>query len=390
MSADDVRAMESAADARGIRLIGHTDLNGHGDAMQVNLKDGYAFVGHMGATRVGTSIVDARDPRAPQVVKQIDTPPGTHSHKVQIVGDILVVNYERNLREFESPTWGAGLKVFDVATPTDPREIGFFSTPGRGVHRMTYWEDPFVIMSASVAGYNDQIVLIADLTDPAHPVEAGRWGLPGMEGPGTGEMWRGHGDRVSFHHAIIRGDRAYCGFRDAGLVILDISSIASPQLVAHLDFGAESKTTHTAFPVPGRDLLVVTDESTSDNCKEIPRHVRMVDISTETAPKVVSRFPVPQGDFCTRGGRFGPHNVHEMPPGSFQSSEIVHLTYFNAGLRILDISDPASPTEVAHYIPPAPPGQPAIQFNDVLVTNDGLIYVTDRINGGLYILESDI
>jgi len=38
-------------------------------------------------------------------------------------------------------------------------------------------------------------------------------------------------------------------------------------------------------------------------------------------------------------------------------------------------------------VPEAPPGRSSIQFNDVLVAADGLVYVTDRFTGGLYILE---
>lgn len=374
-------------ESKGIRLVGQCDLAGSGDAMHVNLKDGFAFVGHMGDGRVGTSVVDVRDPSRPVVVNQLRTPPGTHSHKVQVVGDVLLVNYEKNLREPDATTWSAGLKVFDVSDPTAPRELSFYPTPGKGVHRMTYWEDPYVVMSASDDGYTDQFFVALDLSDPSRPVEAGRWWFPGMHAAGGEEPGWDPSARVAFHHAIIRGDRAYCGFWDAGLVILDVSDMTRPDLVAHLPLGADSRCTHSTVPVPGRDLLVVTDESTSDDCAEIQRHVRVVDISDERAPRVLSRFPVPEGDFCTRGGRFGPHNVHEMRPGTYQSSDTIFLTYFNAGLRVVDISDPARPYETAYFVPEAPPGRPAIQLNDVLVGPDGLIYATDRFTGGLYILE---
>ena len=112
-----------------------------------------------------------------------------------------------------------------------------------------------------------------------------------------------------------------------------------------------------------------------------------MDISDETRPKEVSLFPVPAGDYCQRGLRFGPHNLHENRPGTFSSDRIVFATYFNAGLRVYDTSDPRSPREIACYVPEAPAGQRAIQFNDVLVGMDGLIFVTDRLRGGLYILR---
>ena len=133
------------ADARGIALVGQHDLGGHGDAMHVNVHRGYAYVGHMGADRVGTSILDVRDPRRPELVHQLGTPPGTHSHKVQVVDDLLLVNYERNPREVgTAESWEAGLKVFDIADPTSPREIAYYRMPGKGVHRMTYVEPPYV------------------------------------------------------------------------------------------------------------------------------------------------------------------------------------------------------------------------------------------------------
>ena len=96
---------------------------------------------------------------------------------------------------------------------------------------------------------------------------------------------------------------------------------------------------------------------------------------------------MPQGDYCSRGLRFGPHNLHENRPGTFQSDRIVFVTYFNAGLRVCDTSDPARVVEIASYVPDAPSGQPAIQLNDLLVDRDENIFVTDRVRGGLYILK---
>jgi sugar lactone lactonase YvrE len=79
-----------------------------------------------------------------------------------------------------------------------------------------------------------------------------------------------------------------------------------------------------------------------------------------------------------------------MRPGSFQSSRTIHATYFNAGLRVYDITDASAPTEIACFVPPPAPGSAAIQFNDLTVTADGLIYATDRAGGGLYIIEPEI
>jgi len=87
--------------------------------------------------------------------------------------------------------------------------------------------------------------------------------------------------------------------------------------------------------------------------------------------------------------RFGAHNLHENQPGSYNSERIVFATYFSAGVRVYDLADPGHPVEVAHWIPEPPPGQPVPQINDLFVDSGGLVWVTDRIAGGLYVLEPE-
>jgi hypothetical protein len=355
--------------------------------MHVNLKDGHAFVAHMGDR--GTSIVDVRDPRSPRLIGRLPAPtPNTHGHKVQIVGDVLLVNRER-IPGTQGP-WTAGMDIYDVSRVQAPRHIGSWSCGGKGVHRMTYWQYPLAYVTAGDDGFSDQFLVILDLSDPTSPREVGRWWLPGMH-LAAGEEPTWPADRsVKLHHAIVRDDRAFCAWWDEGLVILDVADASAPRLLGRLRFGDDvSRHTHTTCPLPGRDLLVVTEERIVAGCDGIAPNVRLVDIGAIEAPQTVSTFPVPEGDFCSRGGRFGPHNVHEPRPGSLADGRTVYLTYFSAGLRVYDVTDAFMPTEIAYYVPDPPTGQPVIQFNDVLVADEGLIYATDRVAGGLYILELD-
>ena len=65
---------------------------------------------------------------------------------------------------------------------------------------------------------------------------------------------------------------------------------------------------------------------------------------------------------------------------------IVHAVWFGGGLRIIDVADPASPSEIGYFIPEPTAGRPAPQSNDVALDARGLIYVIDR-HVGFDILE---
>ncbi len=78
-----------------------------------------------------------------------------------------------------------------------------------------------------------------------------------------------------------------------------------------------------------------------------------------------------------RAGRFGAHQPHEY----VGPDNLVYAAWFSGGLRVIDISNPYRPEEVAHYVPKPAPGFRSAQTNDLFVATDGLIYLIDRNNG---------
>ena len=66
----------------------------------------------------------------------------------------------------------------------------------------------------------------------------------------------------------------------------------------------------------------------------------------------MSNFDVVEasGDFCARGGRFGAHASNESFTPIYYR-RMIFVTYFNAGVRAVDIRDPYRPKEVGYYIP---------------------------------------
>jgi len=370
-------------DISGFSQVGHSGLGGYGDGMQVMRQGDALLVGHFGPSGMGTSILDVSDPAEPGLVGQMPAPEGAHTHKVQIADDLLLVNHEafRGGRPER-----VGMAVFDLSDPFDPVEIGFWDSGGTGVHRIVYEGGRYAYVSATPPGFSTRIWVVIDVADPERPVERARWWWPGM-GDDETRSWPETESR-SVHHAMVSGNRAYLGLWDSGMVILDIEDLEDIGVVSHLNW-EEGGSTHTCLPLAGRSLVAVTDEAITEGCDGPAHMVRLVDISDESSPEVASICPVPDGDFCDRGLRFGAHCLHENRPGSYRSNELIFVTYFNAGLRVYDVADAGSPRDIAHWIPECPAGQEAAQVNDVWVGEDHMVYVTDRVNGGVYILAPE-
>jgi hypothetical protein len=151
-----------------------------------------------------------------------------------------------------------------------------------------------------------------------------------------------------------------------------------------------------------RDFLVVVSESTQNECHEDYHMMYILDITDERKPYGVSSFSVPEqsGNFCSRGGRFGTHSSNE-DMGPIYYKRMVFIAWFNAGVRAIDIRDPYAPREAGYYIPAINKNTAtrcvkvdgvdrckiAIQTNNVEVDDRGYIYIVDRANTGMHILE---
>jgi hypothetical protein len=400
--------------AYNIALLGHTDQGERGDGVQVMVHDGHAYVGHMFSR--GVTVLDVRDPRDPHAVAYLPAPPGTWNLHVQVADGLLLVidavdlfaaeafadesaYYGRSvgevLAEHPPAEYTAGMRVYDLADPAAPREIGRLTVDGFGLHRIWYVGGRWAYASALLRGFSDYVLITIDMADPARPSIAGTWWLPGMNlDQGERPSWPSE-HRYALHHAIVVRDLAYGSWRDGGLTIHDVSDPRDPKLLVHRNwcppFGGG---THTALPLPGRDLLIVADEGIADNCADQVKYTWVFDVRVPANPVSISTFPTPsETDYCAKGGHFGPHNLHENRPGSFVSDRLVFATYQNAGVRVFDLADPFAPREVGAFVPPAParmfdtrPNRAqVIQTCDVFVDANGVMYVTDY-NAGLYTL----
>ncbi|MCX7298263.1 MAG: hypothetical protein NTU64_15650 [Hyphomicrobiales bacterium] len=403
----------AGASAKNVSLLSRCDQGGRLDGVQVIVHKGHAFIGHMFAD--GFSVVDVRDPRQPKTVAFVAAPKNTRSHHLQIHGDLLMaVNgpniwamqqyasqadyYAKSLADsltIDKP-FGAGVRVFDISNPAAPREISYLGMPGLGAHRIWWVGGRYAYASVHLEGFIDHVLAFIDMADLAKPALVGHWWLPGMWRAGGETPPASFGKRTALHHMITAGNIGYAAWRDGGYTIHDLSDPVKPKLLSHHNYSPPfGGGAHTPLPLPGRNLLILGDEATTSSCANGLAYTWVIDVRAPDNPVSIATLPTPdEDDFCAKGAKFGPHNMHENRPGSFVSEELIFATYHNAGLRIYDVRDAFQPKQVGYFVPPPPETivdqrpNPAkvIQSCDVFVDPNGVMYLTDT-NAGLYILQ---
>ena len=438
-----------------LRLVGQNDLQARSAYQPIVHAYGarrILFVGHHAGEALnpatglieknGLSIVDVTDPARPTYLKHFP-PTGAEAsgtQHVQVCDGSAVPNGD-DAKVYAIRTNGnLSYEVLDVTDPAAPQfvttiaETGVSSRPesergNRETHKFQ-WDcaTGIAYMNGTATGWRVTRVLQAfDLGDPTAPKHIRDFGLAGYEPTSPDPM--PEPQVAGLHQPFVVGNRLYLGYNSGEEGVLQIvdrerfmsggaeptaANLRAPQ-IARVDLPSYWGV-HTAKPIYDftiadyadnseartRDLLLVSSEAGTFRCQE-PRDVMLIfDITEEEHPVAISTFQVPEepGDFCHRGGRFGPHSFADAYHPAFDEKLVV-LAYFNAGVRVVDIRNPFVPKEVARFIPEVTENTTescieidatrhcdrAIQTNNVNLDDRGYIYALDRASTGLHVLE---
>lgn len=365
-----------------LELVGQAQ--GEGGEWQLTWFNDCAYYGTYNNPRqahLGTVVIDASNPASPQVTTYLT------ERATLDPWESLKVNEPRKLL---GATKGPG---FGPTQPTD-RQFAFYDISSDCKHP----------------------ALLSDIDVPGHTGHAGDWAPDGMTYYGTGAGGTGftamdvsdpaHPKLIghfaeemdSTHDISISNDgkRAYLtrwgnfvpfGLPGPnGLVILDTSGIQArdagfPPRVVGQFYWEDGGTAQQTIPVTfkGKPHIIFTDEcgygplpSPADSRFEACRRgisphgfARIIDISDETNPKLVSKLMLEVNDpancdkflsdFPTDTSaldNYG-YSSHYCTPDTKTDPKILACGYWGAGLRVFDIRDPYKPREIAYYKPPA-------------------------------------
>ncbi len=265
-------------------------------------------------------------------------------------------------------TLNTGLRIIDVTNPRNPLLAGVWIASGQcwGID---------VVGSYAYVGDGGSLKIV-NIANPSSPIIVGS---------------------VTFSTSTVTGIKvlgnyAYIGQSSGWFQIVNITNPLNPLLVGNLNVGAE--ISHVT--VDGQFAYITT----------LGNQLKVVNVVNPSVPSVVSQtsFPDPlprsvfvQGNYAyvadnSAGLRILDisNNLSEIgffdTPGWALNVEIIgNLAYIadyaGGGIRIVDVSNPASPEQIGYYL---------THNNTHRITVDGnIIYAADAISGlGIYIFET--
>ena len=380
-----------AAEQRNMRLVGMDDLQARSayqpviHYQQSGQQNGrwIASVGHHGGKRMnpltgqvelnGTSIVDVTDPKQPRYLHHIPGADGEAeaggAAMVRVCDGKMLPSGAREKTYLLRTLGNLAHEVWDVTDPARPARLVTVLDGLKSTHK-NWWECDtgiaYLVSDGAPGGWRtNRMTKIYDLSDPAKPRFIRDFGLVGQEPGSTGTAPEG------VHGPIAWKNRVYFAYGTGAKGVLQIVDrekllVGNPQAAARFAPTPENLLYpqigrldmspawggHTSFPVLGvpvphwapsvpgrtRDFVLLVSESLRNECQEIRQLSFMVDVTTERIPYSVATFEVPDatGDFCRRGGRFGPHSSNESFTPVYYG-RLVFIAYFNAGVRAVDI-----------------------------------------------------
>jgi hypothetical protein len=268
-----------------------------------------------------------------------------------------------------------GIVLFDASDPAHPKILSEYTeTVTSGVHN-AFFDGDYIYAT------NDgtRALHIISAKDPLHPVEVARW-----------EVRPGRSNKL-LHDVIVQDGLAYLSYWDDGLVILDVGngvkggSPENPIFVNQIAY--PEGHTHTAwrwknYVFTGDEIFggpPVTPEGS------VPGgFVHVIDVTDLERPIEVAKYEVPGA---------GAHNIWMD-----EEREILFVSYYNAGVRALDVSGRLmgdlrqQGRELAYFLTGEPDPTKAAKPNAPMNWGPQLhkshLFSTD-MNSGLWVLRYD-
>jgi hypothetical protein len=357
-------------------------------------------------------VVEATDPRNPrqiadwgaQVELGLDLTNGgifCHSAWANDDGTVAYLSY-----------WDAGVIILDISDPSQPRFLGrTIYAPGEEGNTHSVWPangGDLLLVADEDFSPGGARLMVTDppaLAGPILAVEGSITRLVCRLGEISGEVaYVGQGCNSDTYGAHPGGkialiDRGGCAFSEkilraqaAGAIAVVIANnTPGPPLTMGGDPSGINLAGVMISQADGARVKAALSSGQTVRLSLTPDpnagwgFLRLFDLRDPTQPRQISTFATDLARQCPPpdGGWYTIHNP-------FVVGDTAYLSWYSDGVRVLDISDPAQPREIAFFVPPDRSDGQGLRGGKALVwgvyVQGDLIYLSD-INTGLYILR---
>ena len=307
---------------------GTSDITGY-------YQDGREFAA-IGLVQDVAAIVDITDPENPFEVGRISGTP----------------NIWRDLKYWNRHVYigteaEEGVRVVSVDDPDNPVLV-YTITDFLDSHNIHIDADGYLY----VIGSTEYAIMIYDLSIPDMPELVGTWNDEYLH------------DIEVFNNKLY-GAGIYSGY----FYIIDVNDKTNPQTILSHYTGLDGISTHDCAVTDDEQYLITADETSGG-------HIKIWDISDYDNINLVSEYMThPEHSV---------HNVYVRP-----GTNLVIMSYYVDGTRVLDISDPVNPVEVGYFDTSDLTGLYDGNWGTYAYLPSGHIISSDRQNG-LFIFESPL
>lgn len=417
--------------SKGVRLVGHADIWNRGSNLQLAWIDSCAYVSSTkpigglpsigenkaaNGSKAGVAVIDVSDPRAPKPVRVLRDRGAINAvetmHAVAAPGrKVLVAGAYAGGKPGAAPEDAAWLDIYDASDCKSPKLMNEFKWP-ENVHMVTVSSNGRHVYGTSIDPFTGRGgLLVLDISDLAHPRFIGKFGATRQDGTtyefATHEVSLSPDERRIYAGVIAskggdlnrdittRGPSAEgLGPNAGGIYILDNSDIvdgrSNPQI--RLIGTALHGGWHSVVQANINGVPYLVGAGELGACPA--SWPKIVNIADETKPYIESEFKLQmnQKENCP------PRTKTEMATNGIVGSPGTAATHFNdvdsatntllglfpftyAGLRIVDLHDPAKPVEVGYF----KPGDSCMSHVHY-VSNTGQIWFACAYSG-FYVIE---
>jgi hypothetical protein len=248
----------------------------------------------------GLHTIDVADPAHPVQLG--------HYRKTQLVyaNDVKLVQANNKRYAFIADV---PVDIVDVTNPAMPKLVASIA---RAAHTLTV--ESRGDKTYAYLGAYDATVPVYDVTDPEHPVALGSYQTSGAYA----------------HDLSVDAGIAYINAWDAGFLAVDFTTPSTPVLLGSWTrTTAQNSHSNGTTTVAGRHIALHGDEGYG-------AHLDVLDVDPSSATFMTSLASYKTRDFVSI------HNIMAFGAKAY-------FAYYQDGIRVLDLSDPAAPALVGYY-----------------------------------------